>query len=141
MLKISELSALTDTPASAIRYYESQGLLPGVQRTPGGSRRYDEPLVLRIRMLRFLQSMGFTLADIPTLLSDDLHAPNHRAVLDSLQQKLTDVDQLLGQLQQKRIQLSELFNTLNHSWQAGHCLNNDAISALLTRLNQPPTTQ
>lgn len=140
MLKISELSALTDTPASAIRYYESQGLLPGVQRTPGGSRRYDEPLVLRIRMLRFLQSMGFALADIPALLSDDLQAPDHNAVLHSLQNKLGEVDQLITQLQQKRAQLNELFNTLNHSWQAGHCLDNTAISALLTRLNQGRTT-
>ena len=41
-LGIGELAARTGRTVHAIRWYEAQGLIPGVVRDPGGRRRYSE---------------------------------------------------------------------------------------------------
>ncbi len=65
-LTIGALARTTDVPASAIRYYESIGLLPAVQRV-NQRRRYDEAAVQRLQVIRFAQQAGFTLAEIREL--------------------------------------------------------------------------
>lgn len=65
-LSIGELAELTGFAASAIRYYESVGVLPEPSRS-SGQRKYDQEMVERLGMLDAAQRAGFTLEEITTL--------------------------------------------------------------------------
>ena len=42
MYSIQEVSKKTGLTAHTLRYYEKEGLLPRIQRSPGGSRQYTD---------------------------------------------------------------------------------------------------
>ena len=49
MLMIGDLSKLTGTKVTTIRFYESIGLMPQAVRTNGGRRTYDEAEVRQLQ--------------------------------------------------------------------------------------------
>ena len=67
-MKIGELAGRTGLNASAIRYYESLGLLREPHRV-GGQRRYAEDAVYRAMLIRFAGEMGFTLPEVAIFLN------------------------------------------------------------------------
>ena len=67
-MKIGDLASRTGLHTSAIRYYESVGLLPAPHRS-GGQRRYPDDAVYRVLLIRFARNMGFTLGEIKLFLS------------------------------------------------------------------------
>jgi MerR family redox-sensitive transcriptional activator SoxR len=67
-MKIGELASRTGLNASAIRYYETLGLLATPHRV-GGQRRYPEAALDRVLLIAFASTMGFTLAEIRIFLS------------------------------------------------------------------------
>ena len=68
-LSIGQLGEETDTPVSALRFYERKGLLPPPPRA-SGQRRYPPEAVDRVRMVRMWQNAGFSLGEIGQLLHD-----------------------------------------------------------------------
>lgn len=68
MLTIGRLARRTGVRASAIRYYESQGVLPTPLRFPNGYRVYGEDTVAEVRFVCSAQALGFTLAEVKQLL-------------------------------------------------------------------------
>ena len=60
-LTISELAARSGVAASALRYYESLGLIVS-QRTAGNQRRYTRGTLRRVAIIRVAQSLGLPLA-------------------------------------------------------------------------------
>lgn len=69
MLTIGRLSKRIGVGASAIRYYESQGVLPRPFRLPNGYRVYGEEAVAAVRFVRSAQALGFTLTESSSSLS------------------------------------------------------------------------
>jgi MerR family redox-sensitive transcriptional activator SoxR len=67
-LSIGEVARRAQLNQSAIRYYESIGLLPDPQRV-GGQRRYGESVLTRLAVIELAQRAGFTLAETRTLLN------------------------------------------------------------------------
>jgi MerR family transcriptional regulator, redox-sensitive transcriptional activator SoxR len=67
-MKIGQLATRAKLNASAIRYYEKQGLLPQPQRQ-GNQRRYPAEALNRLLLIRFASEMGFTLPEIKLFLS------------------------------------------------------------------------
>ena len=67
-LLIGELADKAGVATSAIRYYESIGLLPEPYRV-SGQRRYGEETLKRLEFIAAAQRAGFTLREI-TELSD-----------------------------------------------------------------------
>ena len=65
-LSIGELARRTGVRTSALRYYETEGVLPTPARA-SGRRRYDERSVRVVQVLRFAQDAGFSLREIRTL--------------------------------------------------------------------------
>lgn len=47
-----------------LRYYEKIGLLPGIDRTPAGRRRFSDEDLLWLRMLRCLRDSGMPIAEM-----------------------------------------------------------------------------
>ncbi|MCT9930616.1 MerR family transcriptional regulator [Planotetraspora sp. A-T 1434] len=82
-MRIGEVAEAAGTTTRALRYYEQQHLLTA-RRTATGYRDYDEQAVRRVRNIRELLSIGFTVDDVRTfadLLDRDL--PERFAVLDA----------------------------------------------------------
>ena len=69
MLTIGELADRAQVRTSALRYYETEGLLVPATRV-SGQRRYDEAAVEKLAVIRFCQELGFTLAEIRLLLTE-----------------------------------------------------------------------
>ncbi|MFN9573678.1 MAG: redox-sensitive transcriptional activator SoxR [Betaproteobacteria bacterium] len=63
LLTIAELSARSGVAPSALRYYESLGLL-GAVRTAGNQRRYARSALRRVAVIRAARSMGVPLTQI-----------------------------------------------------------------------------
>ncbi|RMF69538.1 MAG: MerR family transcriptional regulator [Alphaproteobacteria bacterium] len=68
-LQRRDLARLTGVHPETIRYYEQIGLLPSVPRRSNGYRIYDAQHVRRIRFVARARELGFSLAEIRTLLA------------------------------------------------------------------------
>ena len=66
-MQISEIARRSGVSASAIRYYESEGLMPAPARS-GGRRDYDLRAVERLRLIAAAQRFGFRLQEIREML-------------------------------------------------------------------------
>lgn len=67
-LTIGKVAVRSGIAASAIRYYESEGLIPKPARRHGW-RVYDESIVDQLGLIELAKSAGFTVAEIKQLLS------------------------------------------------------------------------
>jgi DNA-binding transcriptional MerR regulator len=61
---IGELASRTARSVHAIRWYETQGLMPGVQRNSGGRRLYTEQHVDWLLLMERLRRTGMTIAEM-----------------------------------------------------------------------------
>jgi MerR family redox-sensitive transcriptional activator SoxR len=66
-LTIGELSARSGVPASALRFYEREGLISS-RRTTGHQRRYHRSTLRRVAFIRASQTVGIPLSKIGTVL-------------------------------------------------------------------------
>jgi MerR family redox-sensitive transcriptional activator SoxR len=69
LLTIGETSARSGVAPSAIRFYESEGLIAS-ERTKGGQRRFHRDVLRRIAFIRVAQRVGLTLDEIREALED-----------------------------------------------------------------------
>jgi MerR family redox-sensitive transcriptional activator SoxR len=67
-IPIGEVAQRSVLASSAIRYYESVGLLPRAGRR-GGRRWYDESILLRISIIELAKRAGFRITEIRQLLA------------------------------------------------------------------------
>ena len=68
VLTIGDLSARSGVAPSALRYYESIGLIESV-RTTGNQRRYAQPTLRRVAFVRAAQQVGLSLDEIADALA------------------------------------------------------------------------
>jgi MerR family redox-sensitive transcriptional activator SoxR len=67
-MTIGEVASRSGLNASAIRFYEKEGLLPKPGRS-GGRRQYDAPILERLAVLQRARDCGFTLPEIRHLFT------------------------------------------------------------------------
>jgi MerR family redox-sensitive transcriptional activator SoxR len=67
-LNIGELARQAGLQTSAIRYYESIGLMPPPPRASGW-RRYDPGAIDRLRVIKAAREVGFSIGEISMLLN------------------------------------------------------------------------
>ena len=119
-MTIGALSQAVGTERQTIRYYEKMGLLQVPPRTDSGYRIYNDDAVVRLRFVKRAKGIGFTLAEIKTLLAlADGTLCHCTEVQDFVQTKrlkveeqirhLTSVQVTLDQLD-KQCQISETFD-------------------------------
>jgi MerR family transcriptional regulator, redox-sensitive transcriptional activator SoxR len=73
-LSIGSVSERTGVAASALRYYETLGLISPV-RSSGGQRRYPRDTIRRVSFIRVAQQVGLSLDEIRDALAS---LPEHR---------------------------------------------------------------
>ncbi|MEL7025995.1 MAG: redox-sensitive transcriptional activator SoxR [Pseudomonadota bacterium] len=62
-IAIGQLAERTGVAVSAIRHYETEGLIRSF-RTDGNQRRFDRADIRRLSFIRIAQELGFSLAEI-----------------------------------------------------------------------------
>jgi MerR family redox-sensitive transcriptional activator SoxR len=73
-LTIGAVSERTGVSTSALRFYETEGLIHAV-RTPGGQRRYHRDVIRRVSFIRIAQELGLSLVEVRAALES---LPDHR---------------------------------------------------------------
>jgi DNA-binding transcriptional MerR regulator len=106
---IHELTQQTGVPAKTIRYYESIGLLPRPNRAENNYRQYTPADVERLRFIASARCLGLSLDDISEILAarDNGIAPCQR-VLDTIAQRLNEIDRRIADLLSLRDSLKQL---------------------------------
>ncbi len=72
LLSIGQLATRTGLAVSAIRYYETQGLIDPL-RNAGGQRRFMRADIRRLSFIQIAQQFGFSIATIKSLLDQLPH--------------------------------------------------------------------
>jgi MerR family transcriptional regulator, redox-sensitive transcriptional activator SoxR len=67
-LTIGRLSERSGVATSALRYYESRGLISS-ERTTGNQRRYPQSMLRRVAFIRSAQRVGLTLEEVEQALA------------------------------------------------------------------------
>lgn len=94
-LSIGQVATRAGVNASAIRFYEREGLLPDAERA-GGRRRFGEGAVRRLQIIAVAKQAGFSLDEIRALLSStDSGAPVAEALKALAARKLPEVEALI----------------------------------------------
>ena len=68
---IGRLAEAAGVNVETVRYYERRGLIDQPERSPQGYRHYDDAVLWRLSFIRRAKDLGFTLAEIATLLETD----------------------------------------------------------------------
>ena len=96
---IGEVASRSGLAASAIRYYESIGLISS-RRTEGGQRRYSDDTLLALKYISFAQEAGFTLQEIALLNDPALPGSPLFAKWKSLaEKKMEELDNVIARAQ------------------------------------------
>jgi MerR family redox-sensitive transcriptional activator SoxR len=79
MISIGQMAERTGLAVSAIRYYETEGLVRPI-RTAGGQRQFHRADIRRLSFVRITQQLGFTIAEIRAQLDrlPEGRTPNRR---------------------------------------------------------------
>lgn len=100
---VGEMAKLLGVPASTLRYYDKEGLLPFVERSPGGMRMFQEQDYEWLQVINCLKKTGMPLKNI-------------RVFIDMAMQGDETIEPRLTLIRQQRdavnAQLEELRKTL-----------------------------
>ncbi len=102
MLSIGEVAKRAGLAASALRYYEREGLIPTADRC-GGKRVYGEDIFDRLALINAAKAAGFTVAEIQTLLSGFARrTPPGRRWRKLAERKLVELDARIAEVERMK---------------------------------------
>lgn len=120
-LKIGVIAGKTGVPASTIRYYVSQGLLPEPDRVNKSMSYYDESCIEKIKAIRYLQDTKYyPLTVIKNILKrmDEGFTLQQAEAIDNLvfgpEDKLVDIKEFINQtgLSAREVEIAEAVGVL-----------------------------
>lgn len=120
-LTIGQVARAAGLKTSAIRYYESIGLIPEPKRV-SGQRRYNDEAIEQLQAIKAAKQIGLSLDDIRFLLDDQPQKPGSRWKIIS-ERKIPELDALITRAQTLRailvktdncscISIEDCFNTI-----------------------------
>ncbi len=106
---IKEMSELTNLPASTLRYYDSQGLLPSLSRNENNVRVFGDEDYRTIKLISCLKKSGLSIKDIKNFMELTVQgdkALNERLNIfrkrrDTLKKELEDLQEILNVMEYK----------------------------------------
>jgi DNA-binding transcriptional MerR regulator len=97
-LRAGELAAAAGVNRETLRYYERRGLLARPDRSPGGHRLYPPDALVRLRVVKAAQRLGFTLDEIADLLRVGRSRGRDVGLQVRAREKLVEVEQRMADL-------------------------------------------
>ena len=102
------MAALTGVRVETIRYYEGAGLIAPPARTEGNYRSYCEDDVTRLRFVRRVRDLGFSLEQVRALLSIAGGRDRSCGTVDAIAgEHLAEVDRKIADLHALRRELAD----------------------------------
>ena len=128
-LRIGEVARRAEVSIDAVRFYEREGLLGRVRRTSSGQRLYDDETVRRLAFVRRATGLGFSLAEVKSLLTLRVSArmPCDR-VRERALAKMEDIERRIAELGAMRAALARLANTCARGETSTSCPILDELS-------------
>lgn len=117
---IARLAAAAGVHVETIRYYQRLSLIPEPRRPAGGVRRYTDGDAERLRFIKRAQAMGFTLAEISSLLRLRTGG-SCRATRELAAAKMQIVDSRIRELGQLRKELGGLIAACDANAEGTNC--------------------
>jgi len=109
MLNIGDVARSVGLRASAIRYYESQGIIRPAARGVNGYRFYRNEAIDLLDFINRAQSLGLTLKEIKSLLELNCNDRGRCGYLKQLARNhLREIDETISGLQAVRSELRAL---------------------------------
>ena len=106
---IKEMSEITNLPASTLRYYDKQGLLPSLKRDANNVRIFDDEDYRTIKLISCLKKSGLSIKDIKNFM--EITAQGDKALnkrlnifrkrRDTLKKELEDLQEILNVMEYK----------------------------------------
>ena len=100
---IGEMAKILGVATSTLRYYDKEGLLPFVERTEGGVRRFKDEDVEWLVTIEHLKKTGMPIRDIAVFVNLDTQGD------ETIAQRLELIDRQRDNVRQ---QIAQLENTL-----------------------------
>ena len=98
---IREISERFGLPASTIRYYEEEGILTNVGRTPSGQRVFTDGHINRLRTVCCFKNTGMTINELKQFFAYETDEGAHLDdILALLQQRKESVTAQIAQLKE-----------------------------------------
>ena len=119
-LLIGEVAKRSGASRKAVRLYESRGILPPARRTASGYRVYEADAIRVVRFIKRAQTMGFTLAEVASLLTLQKRRSCH-ATRELAAAKLRLVDARIQELRGLRRELAGLIADCDANTQDTKC--------------------
>ena len=107
-MTIQELADQTGLTAYTIRFYEKEGLLDRrhVRREANNYRNYSDEAIERLRLIKKLQGVGCSLAELKDVLQDrDTQVRTNQEVIDWIRHKMQETEQ-------RKVELDRILDTL-----------------------------
>ncbi len=122
LLKIGDVARQADLSIDAVRFYEREGLLGRVRRSAARQRQYDDETVRRLAFVRRATALGFSLAEVKSLLTLRVSArtPCER-VRERALSKVADIERRIAELEAMRGALVRLAHGCDSSAALGTC--------------------
>ena len=106
-MNIGQAAAASGVTAKMIRHYEESGLIRAARRTASNYRSYSGNDVHVLRFIKRARALGFSMADIKTLLSlwQDTSRPSSavkriaRSHIDELERKIAELQAMARTLE------------------------------------------
>lgn len=127
-MKIGELAERSGMAASAIRYYEQEGLLPKAVRGANGYRIYGQTSLDKLHLIQIGQSLGFTLDTIRNVLSLE-GAAYEDGLARNLDARLAEIDRVMATLSAQRESLLDAKRKLASVGIEGMCQEKSDLAA------------
>lgn len=106
-MQAGELALRAGITVRTLHHYDALGLLKPSGRTEAGYRLYNFRDIARLQRIQLLKNLGFTLAEVASLLQDDAR-PSIKALVDD---NITALDTQIDSATRLRDQLQQLRNT------------------------------
>lgn len=137
MLTIGQLAKKAGVRTSALRYYEAEGLLVSDGRSDSGYRLYQPEAIQRLNLIQRAQRLGFSLADIRTLLEGyDQGNLSDKALIETAESRYLALDKQVTELLTLQHELQLFLQDLYR--QHG---SNDLFAAMVERICANPVSQ
>ncbi|MFX3635026.1 MAG: MerR family transcriptional regulator [Candidatus Pristimantibacillus sp.] len=105
MMKINDVSKLTDLPISTLRFYERKNLIPDnfLKRDVNNYRIYSEEIIEFLEDVKALLSVGFSVEELGLLVNQQLNL-SYEVKKTIVEQKIKEIEDI-----QKRLRKSKKF--------------------------------
>lgn len=107
MYTVGEMAKLLGVSASTLRYYDKEGLLPFVERSPGGMRMFQEKDYEWLQVIGCLKKTGMPLKDIRTYIDMAMQGD------ETIESRLKMIYQQREAVQAQMAELQKTLDTLD----------------------------